>query len=387
MIRWFAFLVVLAFSGFGSAAEEAEARMPFFSWDTVPRYMHVRKVTAFSPAEIEYLATFPLLTFEKTTGQKEFGSTEKGTIVAARAVKSINPTTKILYYRNIFVHYSKYDSNDELKKIEDPFLRSGSGSTKLIRNQVPAYDLSNEKLQNWWLQSAGEVCSAPEIDGLFVDGNIKALEKGYLRAVVGAEKKDKVMEGYHEVMRRLPTALGSDELIVSNIIRARLDRSGLEHLSYFDGSYIEGFEHNVGRESRVDYLAKGIAAIQEAARSGKIIAFTMSTKAYSDTDMDEEGSKSRKRLVVFQERLTYTLALFLICAEKHSYFLLHDGYGVDGGESELWMKAVPEYERPLGPPRGKAIKQGTVYQRSFQYADVTVDIEKESATISWKSPS
>jgi len=360
MIRWFAFLVVLAFSGFGSAAEEAETRMPFFSWDTVPRYMHVRKVTAFSPAEIEYLATFPLLTFEKTTGQKEFGSTEKGTIVAARAVKSINPTTKILYYRNIFVHYSKYDSNDELKKIEDPFLRSGSGSTELIRNQVPAYDLSNEKLQNWWLQSAGEVCSAPEIDGLFVDGNIKALEKGYLRAVVGAEKKDKVMEGYHEVMRRL---------------------------SYFDGSYIEGFEHNVGRESRVDYLAKGIAAIQEAARSGKIIAFTMSTKAYSDTDMDEEGSKSRKRLVVFQERLTYTLALFLICAEKHSYFLLHDGYGVDGGESELWMKAIPEYERPLGPPRGKAIKQGTVYQRSFQYADVTVDIEKESATISWKSPS
>jgi len=57
--------------------------MPAFSWETVPRYMHVRKVTAFTPKEVEHLASFPLLTFEKTTGTKEFGSTERGTEMAA----------------------------------------------------------------------------------------------------------------------------------------------------------------------------------------------------------------------------------------------------------------------------------------------------------------
>ena len=67
--------------------------------------MHVRKATAFSAEEIEYLATFPLITFEKTTGRKDSGSTEKGTVRAAKAVKALNPKTKILYYRNILVHY------------------------------------------------------------------------------------------------------------------------------------------------------------------------------------------------------------------------------------------------------------------------------------------
>jgi hypothetical protein len=86
----------------GSVA--AAERMPVFSWDTVPRYMHVRKTTAFTDQEIDYLATFPLITFEKTTGMKEFGSTEAGTIKAAKAVKNVNPRTKILYYRNILVH-------------------------------------------------------------------------------------------------------------------------------------------------------------------------------------------------------------------------------------------------------------------------------------------
>ena len=51
--------------------------------------MHVRKMTAFTPEEVEYLATFPLITFEKTTGMKDFGSTEKGTYMAAKAVKEI----------------------------------------------------------------------------------------------------------------------------------------------------------------------------------------------------------------------------------------------------------------------------------------------------------
>ena len=35
-------------------------RMPAFSWDTVPLYVHIRKNTAFTDAEIRYLATFPI---------------------------------------------------------------------------------------------------------------------------------------------------------------------------------------------------------------------------------------------------------------------------------------------------------------------------------------
>ncbi|WP_372797909.1 putative glycoside hydrolase [Pontiella sp.] len=370
-------VVLVAFSA-------AADRMPQFSWDTVPRYMHVRKATAFTPEEIRYLSTFPLITFEKTTGNKTYGSTEAGTEKAAREVKSLNPDARILYYRNIIVHYSSYHADEKLAKIPDAFLADSRGNTRLVRGKVPAYDLSNSKVQQWWLDNAGWVCSSKYIDGLFVDGNIKVLEKGYLRREVGAEKKDAVIGAYHKMMKQLPQVLGADELIVANVIRARFDNAGLEYVDYFDGSYIEGFEHAVGRVSRPDYVAKGIDAIQQAARSGKLIAFTIGTGKYADTDMDDRSDAAADhKPAAFQDRLTYSLALFLVCAEKYSYFMLSDGYGVDGNQSKLWMNPPPEYNRPLGPPKGPAVRDGYVYKRSFESADVTLDIENETATIRW----
>ena len=368
----------------GAGEVVASERMPEFSWDTVPLYMHVRKVTAFTPEELNYLSHFPLITFEKTTGLREFGSTELGTEKAAQGVKKLNPKAKILYYRNILVHYDCYEADKDLKKIENPFLVGRSGSTKLVRNKVPAYDLSNKEVQAWWLKNAREVCASESIDGLFIDGNIKALEKGYLRGQIGAAKRDAVTSGYHEVMKQLPQALEKNDLVVANVIRARFKDAGLEYLDYFDGSYIEGFEHEVGGVERKDYVAKGIAAIQKAARSGKIIAFTIGTGAYADTDMDAKGSRQKVKKSSLQDRLDYSLALFLVCAEKHSYFMLSGGYGVDGGSNKLWMKDFPEYSKPLGPPKGPAVKKGYVYERSFEHADVRIDIDKETADITWK---
>lgn len=56
-----------AVSGLVAASTGAEStRLPSFSWDRVPLYMHVRKSTQFTEAEIRYLAGFPLITFEKT---------------------------------------------------------------------------------------------------------------------------------------------------------------------------------------------------------------------------------------------------------------------------------------------------------------------------------
>ncbi|MDF7806654.1 putative glycoside hydrolase [Pontiellaceae bacterium B12219] len=359
--------------------------MPEFSWDTVPRYMHVRKVTAFTPEEIDYLATFPLITFEKTTGQNDFGSTEAGTEKAAKAVKKVNSDAKILYYRNIIVHYPCYYADEKLAEIQGAFLADKNGNENLVRNRVRAYDLSNKKVQQWWLDNAKWVCSSKSIDGVFVDGNIKALEPGYLSRQIGEEKKAETMEGYHVMMKKLPQVIGKNELVVANVIRARFDDAGLEFVDYFDGSYIEGFEHAVGGVSQPDYVAKGIAAVQQAAQSGKIIAFTIGAGKYADTDMDEGKSRSENiNKSSLEERFTYALALFLICAEKYSYFLFTDGYGVDDGNSKLWMNDMPEYSRPLGAPLGPATRNGYRYQRKFEQADVSVDIENKTAGIIWK---
>jgi hypothetical protein len=66
--------------------------------------------------------------------------------------------------------------------------------------------------------------------------------------------------------------------------------------------------------------------------------------------------------------------------------MFSNGYGVDRGQNKLWMKNLPEYSKPLGPPKGPATKTDYLYKRSFQHADVTLDIKKETARILWQSP-
>ena len=136
---------------------------------------------------------------------------------------------------------------------------------------------------------------------------------------------------------------------------------------------------------RVEYVAKGIETIQTAARQGRIIAFTMGMGKVKQTKMGIDEARAKinddSRL---QQRFKYALAVFLICAEKYSYFLPHDGYGVDRGASRLWMKELPEFSRPLGAPKGPAVKTGWTYRRDFEHASVMVDIKNEVAEIDWK---
>lgn len=360
---------------------------PQFSWDRIPLYMHIRKAKSFTDEEIKFLARFPLITFEKANGHQDHGSVEAGTLKAAQAVKKINPKTKILYYRNVFVHYTGYQADKQLQQIPDAFLQDKQGNIKLVRNRVKAYDLSNPALRKWWVDTCRNMTQHPQIDGIFLDGNIKALVPGYLASQIGIKKKKQTMDGYHLMMKQTRQALGQDKLMIANILRARFDKAGLEYLNYFDGSYLEGFFHNVGDVSYEDYVARGIDAMQQAARQGKIIAFTTgfaATGNRSTLGIDEAHSTVKSDAQA-RAQLIYPLAIFLVSAEKHSYFRVHEGYSANG--NNRWMRWFAEYNRPLGPPTGPAKKDGYRYIRTFQHATVQLDIKKRTASIQWQHPS
>jgi hypothetical protein len=362
--------------------KSSQEHFPAFSWDRVPRYMHIRKDTAFTDEEIRYLATFPLVTFEKSTGNKDSGSTEAGTLKAARAVKAINPATKILYYRNVIVHYGGYAANTALAEIPDAFLKGKTGSAKLVRNRVQAYDLTSKTVRDWWLSNAKQVCDDPAIDGLFLDGVVKILEPAFLRNEIGAEKKAAELAGYETLMAAARQQLGPKKLMVANVLRARFPDSGLGALRAFDGSYIEGFEGEVGM-SKKDYVAKGIAAIQTAAQQGSIIAFTCGLGGnLQDADEASRSEAEAQPSGRTGDRSTYMLAMFLICAERFSYFDLKDGY--DAKQSKLWLTRAAEYDRPLGAPKGPAVRSGYTYTREFAHASVRLDIEKQTGSIKWQ---
>lgn len=368
----------------GTDAPIVQSR-PQFSWDHVPLYMHIRKSTAFTKKELDYLAGFPLITLEKTTGSKTHGSTEVGSRKAAKAIKAINKDARVLYYRNVMCNYSTYQVNESLKDIPDAFLQGKEGKKQLHQGQREIYDLSNPKLRKWWVDHCVEVASHDEIDGIFLDGNIKALEPGYLRREIGQGRKQKVADGYQLMMKDLQDKIPADKIILANIIRARLTDSGLSYMEYFDGSYLEGIETPAGGLTRVEYLAKGINAIQRAARNGKIICMSigLGEAALTGLKIDDRREKLATGANI-QPRLDYCLALFLVCAEKYSYFLPHDGYNVNKNGSSIWLSRFPEYEKRLGPPKGLAVQDGYTYTREFEYASVFLDIEKEEAKITWK---
>ncbi|MDG2256002.1 MAG: putative glycoside hydrolase [Opitutaceae bacterium] len=384
------FISILAVTlGFAGLSVQGQKDYPEFSWDQVPRYMHLRKAAAFTREELTYLAKFPIITLEKTTGMQTFGSTERGSLEAAKGIKAINPNAKVLYYRNAIVHYSGYDVNESMVKVEKPLLTDASGDAMIVHaKKRGAYDLTNPALRDWWLDHCAEMAAHSEFDGIFIDGSIKALEPAFLKREIGEEKKAEVKNGYSQLMRALHEKIGRDELLIANIIRARLPNFGLDYLEHFDGSYLEAIETEANGLSRVEYLTKGIAAIQTAARDGKIICFSMGLGEAVQLGMsiDDTRAKAKQGLAI-QKRLTYSLAMFLICAEKYSYFLAHDGYSVNRNDSSVWLKDFPEFSRPLGPPREPASKNSNIYTREYEQASVWLDIEREEARINWRSGS
>ena len=371
-----------------SETNQSNSKLPEFSWDTMPLYMHVRKATAFTNEEIAYLAKFPLITLEKSTGHETFGSTEKGAIAAANAIKAINPNVKILYYKNVVVNWGNYKEDESFLK-ENPraFLFNDLGEKALMRTgRTGFFDISQDYVRNYWLNHVKKITQNPSIDGLFMDANIKVLVPGFFKDRVGIEKQKEIEEGYFSMMQDLNTQLGEENLLIANMIRVRpeFEDSGREFLKYFDGSYLEGFDKGGFGMTYANYLAKGIEAVQKSAREGNVIAMSLglgkSLKSehigIDDIRASLEINKDTKK------HLDYLLAIFLVCAEKYSYVYPHDGY--DSMNSATWLKTFPQYEKPLGKPLGYAKRKGYIYTREFEHLDVVLDIENKTAILNYK---
>ncbi|MCP4310160.1 MAG: prolyl oligopeptidase family serine peptidase [Bacteroidetes bacterium] len=360
------------------------AHYPEFSWDHVPLYMHMRKSTAFNQEELEYLAGFPFVTVEKTTGASTYGSSEAGAIAAAQGIKAINPESKVLYYRNVLVHYpNTYAVDTGLNTISEPFLKDSSGELVLHRDVRPHFDLSNDSVRRWWVDHAVDMSNKEEIDGIFYDA-IAKVATSYIEPQIGSGKKQAVQEAFYRMMEECQAEMDPAKINIANVIRASFENYGMDNLHYFDGSYLEGFKGNPS------YYAEGIKAAQTAAREGNLICLTLGMDDIlpGSDDMREEGG----HLVLpdsVQAEFDFYLSLFLVIAEEYSYFLVHDGSNAYSimGDDRLWLKRFAEYDMPLGPPKGPAVQSGYIYTRQFENAAIYLDLGKSEGRIAWGTDS
>ena len=359
--------------------------------------MHVRKSTAYTQEEINYLAKFPLITIEKANVNKTYGSVENGVLKAAEAIKKLNPRAKVLYYRNVVINWGGYeqDANFVKNNPESLLKHRKGGLAKMSNGKTTFFDLSQNNVRNYWLDHAKSMTKSPYLDGLFMDANIKVLST-FFKGKVGQEKMEKIQAGYHKMMSDLYESEGDKNILLANLLRVRpepifKEDCGLSLMKYFHGSYLEGFDNKGFGYSKEDYLAKGIEFVQKAARNGKIIAMSLGL-GHEGKNHTTGIDDIREDLVIdesFSKTLDYKLAIFLICAEKYSYIYPHDGYSANVNnkgqyDSKTWLKIYPQYTKRLGVPKSYAKKNGYVYTRSFEYLDVWVDIQKQEAKLTWK---
>ena len=81
--------------------------------------------------------------------------------------------------------------------------------------------------------------------------------------------------------------------------------------------------------------------------------------------------------------------MFIVIAEKHSYFYPHGGYVVrttgKGKQINLaWMHTFPIFKKKLGPPKGPATRDGYIYTREFEHCSVWLDIENQTGKLTWR---
>jgi hypothetical protein len=378
MIRYLVILVIILMFHSPICLSKNSNTTLDFSWDNIQLYFHGRKSTAYTPDEIKYLAKFPLITLEKTTGYQTYSTTEEGSLQAARSIKNINPNTKILYYRNVLVHYPTYEVNSTLSTLSEPFLRNtDNGDVLELVGTNPGYDLTKPAVRKWWVDHCKYMSDQPEIDGIFVDGNVKVITPNYLLPQLGEIKKTDLILSYKSMLDSLNVKLSPQKMALGNLIRATLDNSGLEYMRYFDGTYLENF---IGDR---DYIAQGITAAQTVARQNKVVAFTF----FIDQNLPDTIPTDANGYVVLspenQKLFDFYLAIYLICAEQFSYFLVTENYDVNPGRNRFWLKRFAEYDYELGAPLARAITKGYTYTRKFKNADVTLNLNTMTGTITW----
>ena len=92
------------------------------------------------------------------------------------------------------------------------------------------------------------------------------------------------------------------------------------------------------------------------------------------------------------ERLVESLAPFLIVANERVFLSYAWFYDIDDGyipckagvECAMPSEWYPEFTRPLGPPKGAALQNGTIWTREFEHASVYVDLRDRTACrITW----
>lgn len=227
-------------------------------------------------------------------------------------------------------------------------------------------------MRAWWSDAAKAAIEAGPVDGVFADALLQVIAPDK-RELLGDEKYEAINEGLIEMLKETRRKIGPDKIILCNSLR---EGRGGRFLPTTSGAMIEHFDHfnSTAKEAMAADIEQAIAA----GKAGKIVVlkawpgFSVLDKAMMEKPHDELARLAR-------ERLTFPLACFLVAAQPQSYLCYTWGYRDCDGTFEWY----PQFDKPLGPPIGQAVRDGWTFTRRFQHAAVRADLETKTAKIEW----
>jgi len=345
------------------------AGFPPFSWDRVPVSAHLGAGSGLTSDQYDFLAKhFDFITYT--------GSSEENTAAAARAVKQRNPQAKILFY------WSADDPKTFRKESNASFPKGGYlvSPTKHKR----WFDVARQDVRNWWSDVAAKAVRDYACDGIFADGAIAGSPGGRWSQAFGAQRAAVMEKAMFAMFREAHKKMGPDKLIIFNHLhgsRGGKPPVGEPLLQVTDGAMMDDFDRGANlKPVSKEYLASELEVMGKAAREGKIIIFKGWPGFTWWSDKALMKKPAEEVYAVAAERITFPLACFLVAAEAHSYFCYTWGWRADYG-TFYWY---PQFDKPLGPPKGAAKRSGWTYTREFKHASVFANLEKKTATIDWK---
>ncbi|GAB6166379.1 hypothetical protein JCM19992_23790 [Thermostilla marina] len=362
--------------------EPAKRALPEFKWDRVPVSAHFGIGDGLEPAQYDFVAkhfNFITLTAGRLPRDSE-GSAETYTAQAALAIKERNPNATVLFYWAI--DKPKWQSKISNAAYPGEYIlhtRNMPGG----KQQVTRYfDLTRKAVQDWWSDAAADAVHKYSCDGIFVDGATAGSPGGPFSRDLGAEKAAVMDKAVFAMLKSAREKMGPDKLIIFNPLHGydgSRSQLGKEYLPVTDGAMIDDFDRL--RVQSKEYMANTIKTMQEAAKDGKIIIFKGWPRflaAWRSGKMKTTPHDEVLRMA--RNDITFPLACFLIGAQPHCYFCYSWGWNPEEGSLDWY----PEFDKPLGPPKGDAVQKDWTFEREFQHAHVFVDLENRTAEIDWR---
>eukprot|EP01084_Bolivina_argentea_P248467 415642_1 len=327
---------------------------PLFSWDTVPLFMHAMNATgALNDTAAAYMATFPLVTVEKSQGQDmnnpvcnttQEPCEEDMIIAACKKIKSYNSSTRTMFYLNTMYNLPQYRLSTNFYGENSKYLlhdQSGNlvhGCNKNT-NHTTIFDLSQNETIQFWLNTVEYAMTHQPmaVDGIFAD-TCRGKTSQDLKCVNMSQQKANEWDNGHIQMvkdaMRIVKKYNNDRgiIICNNDDIDTVNGRMFEQLRINDTS-------GVPQGNDLEILMR---------ENGVRITEPHKDKCFPGSDVYNQS-----------------LAVYLIGAYEYSYYGCTEGWTIQEGWDIIWQNK--DYFKELGKPLMNATFNNLtqIYYREF----------------------